>query len=392
MLVIGLMSGTSADGVDAVLLELVGAPSALRWTLRAHLHQPHPPALRDDILRASRPGTSSPEYLCAINFAIAERFAGAVLYLCRQAGVAPSAVDLIGSHGQTIWHIPGASTLQLGEPAILAECIGITTIANFRPRDIAAGGQGAPLVAYVDQLLFSHPSLSRVCLNIGGIANITWLPARSQSDQQVLAYDTGPGNCLLDDAVSYLSGGRLTYDLDGALALAGCVCEDLLQQWIDAEPYFALAPPKTTGRELFSREYMLRLLASARAAGLTDADFMATLSAFTTRAIVNAMYAFLPRLPDELILSGGGARNPALVRGLIAGLPQTLMRESGDVGMPSDAKEAAAFAVLAYESWHNRPGNLPSATGAAHPVVLGSITPGSNYRTLLDKTLSDIQV
>ena len=387
MLIIGLMSGTSADGTDAALLQLEGEPPAISWRLLAHTSTPHPAALRRAILQAYQPEHSSSEWLCALNVHLAEQFAQAAADLCRQAGVSPQKVDLIGSHGQTVWHTPGQATLQLGEPAILAERTGITTISNFRPRDIAAGGQGAPLVGWVDRLLFTHPTLNRVCLNIGGIANITWLPAVSAGDDTVLAFDTGPGNCLLDLAAAQFSNGALTFDQGGRMAAAGQVDESLLAAWLAAEPYFNQHPPKTTGRELFSPAYLTRLLGQGQLTGLTTADFMATLTAFTARSIQEAIQHFLPGTPAQIILSGGGAENPVLFTMLQASLPGVEWVDPAQLGLPASAKEAAAFAVLAYETWHARPSNLASATGARHPVVLGSITPGDNYCELLAKTI-----
>ncbi len=383
MIVVGLMSGTSADGVDAAVVRLDGAPPALEWKLLAHTHSPHPPALRDEIFACFRPETGNVERLCALNFSLGRAFAAAALYAIVAAGLTPTQAALIGSHGQTVWHIPdgrAASTLQIGEPAVIAELTGITTVSNFRTRDMAAGGQGAPLVARVDALLFGHGRLHRALQNIGGIANVTWVPAGDA--EAALAFDTGPGNMLIDDAAQRATGGALDYDRDGTLAAAGRVDEGWLAELL-AHPYFRRPPPKTTGRELFGRQYGAELWARGQARGLRGEDIIATLTALTARSIAAAYRNFLPAFPDEVIVSGGGARNPVLLRQLAFALaevagsqPAPRVVTSDELGLPVEAKEAVAFAVLAYETWHGRPGNLPAATGARRPVVLGSITPG----------------
>lgn len=383
MIVVGLMSGTSADGVDAAVVRLDGAPPALEWKLLAHTHSPHPPALRDEIFACFRPETGNVERLCALNFSLGRAFAAAALDAIVAAGLTPTQADLIGSHGQTVWHIPdgrAASTLQIGEPAVIAELTGITTVSNFRTRDMAAGGQGAPLVARVDALLFGHERLHRALQNIGGIANVTYVPPGDA--EAALAFDTGPGNMLIDDAAQRATGGALDYDRDGALAAAGRVDEGWLAELL-AHLYFRRPPPKTTGRELFGRQYGAELWARGQARGLRGEDIIATLTALTARSIAAAYRDFLPAFPDEVIVSGGGARNPVLMAQLAAALTEAAgpcgaprVVTSHELGLPVEAKEAVAFAVLAYETWHGRPGNLPAATGARRPVVLGSITPG----------------
>ncbi len=383
MLVLGLMSGTSTDGVDAAMVALEGAPPGLHWEVRAHSHIPLPAALRDEIFACFRPASSDVERLCRLNFALGHAFADAALHAIADAGLTPAQVDLIGSHGQTLWHNPlgpQASTLQLGEPAVIAERTGIPVVSNFRTRDMAAGGQGAPLVAYVDALLLTHPTLTRAVQNIGGIANVTYLPPR-KSDlgsgwlaQGVMAFDTGPGNMLIDDAAARATDGRLAFDRDGELASAGQV-DDIWLEELLADPYFKKSPPKTTGRERFGRQYGAKLWQEGCARDLTPCDIVATLTAFTASSIARAYRNFLPHLPDEVIVSGGGAHNPVLMARLREALPQSIrVRFSDEVGLKIEAKEAVAFAVLAYETWHRRPGNLPSATGASHPVILGSIT------------------
>ncbi len=392
MLVLGLMSGTSADGVDAALVELSGAPPDLSWRIVQLTSMPYPPDLRAELFTCFRPEKGTVDRLCALNFALGRAFADAAMACIRAAGLQPDDVHLIGSHGQTLWHIPAgddASTLQLGEPAVIAEATGITVISNFRTRDMAAGGQGAPLVSYVDALLFSHPTLTRTALNIGGIANFTYLPphhplptpdshssgGKTGEPSIAFAFDTGPGNMLIDDAVQRLTDGAQRYDHDGIIAARGRVHDALLAELM-SHPYLAQRPPKTTGREMFGAQFGAHVWQRGMALGLNGEDVVATLTMFTAASIAQAHHAFLPRLPDEVIVSGGGARNPTLMRFLEQALAPARVCASDAMGMPAEAKEAIAFAVLAYETWHGRPGNLPSATGARHPVVLGNITPG----------------
>lgn len=388
------MSGTSADGVDAALVELNGAPPNLSWRIIHLASMPYPPDLRDELFACFRPESGTVDRLCALNFALGRAFADAALACVHNAGLQPGDVQLIGSHGQTLWHIPvgeRASTLQLGEAAVIAEATGIPVVSNFRTRDMAAGGQGAPLVAYVDTLLFGHPSLTRTALNIGGIANFTYLPPPSPlptppssksgvgSGEGAFAFDTGPGNMLIDDAVRRLTGGAQSYDRDGTIAARGRVHDGLLAELM-AHPYLAQRPPKTTGRETFGAQFGAQVWQRGAALGLSGEDLVATLTMFTAASIAQAHRAFLPHLPDEVIVSGGGARNATLMRFLAQALAPARVRTSDELGLPAEAKEAVAFAVLAYETWHGRPGNLPAATGARRPVVLGSITPGRPAR------------
>jgi anhydro-N-acetylmuramic acid kinase len=389
MKIVGLMSGTSADGIDAALCEVEGAPPRLSARLIHTLATPYTPDLRDRILNACRPAGADSRELCLLNADLAEAFAAAVLRLLDEAGTRPQDVDLIGSHGQTVWHEVGAegrvqATLQIVAPGVLAERTGITTLADFRVRDVAAGGQGAPLTSYVDWLLLRHPAHWRAVQNIGGMGNVTLLPPLGE-ERLPLAFDTGPGNALIDAAVTHFTGGRLTYDLDGGLASLGRVDEEWLGALLQ-HSYFQRRPPKTTGRELFGVGYAHQLITEGTARGLNATSIVATLTALTAWSIADSYRAFAPVPPAEVILGGGGARNPALVGMLRAALPAASVLTHEDVGLDSDFKEALVFAVLAYESWHHRPGTLPAFTGAAHPSVLGQITPGVNYPALCRRT------
>jgi anhydro-N-acetylmuramic acid kinase len=377
MIVIGLMSGTSADGTDVSIVELDGAPPDLRWRLRHHTTVPHPAELRAEILAAPQPQTGTVDRLCRLNVMLGEQFAAAVFTGLTEAGLTTEAIDLIGSHGQTVWHAPDEplpGTLQLGEAAIIAERTGIPVINNFRARDMAAGGQGAPLVPYIDLLMFGHADQFRAAQNIGGIGNVTFLPPFNRPDLSPLAFDTGPGNVLLDEAAARITNGDWTYDHDGELAAEGHIDSALLAELL-AQPYFQRKPPKSTGRELFNRAYAQAVWDRAAERSLSPTDVIATLTAFTAHSIAQAYRDFLPHPPAEVIVSGGGAANPTLMTMLQQALAPAILRLSDDLGVSSPAKEALAFAILAYETWHRRPGNLPAATGAHRAVILGQITP-----------------
>jgi anhydro-N-acetylmuramic acid kinase len=384
------MSGTSADGVGAAIVD-IGRDrrgGIARVTLLAHGTFAYAPALRRAVLDLFRPATGRVDDICHLNFALGEAFAAAVIGLAKRAGVPLGSIDLVGSHGQTIWHIPQGrrsgrgrirSTLQIGEPAVIAERTGVTTVADFRPGDVAAGGQGAPLVPYADHVLFADRRRSRAVQNIGGIANVTYLPAGGGIGD-ILAFDTGPGNMIIDRVVCRATAGRRTYDKDGHMAAGGTVQPDLLARLMK-HPYLRRRPPKTTGREEFGTQFTDALYDGARRRALAPKDVAATATMFTAASIADAYARFLPGPVDEVILCGGGARNATLVdmlrRELRRRMPRSpAVRLMDELGLNADAKEAVSFAILAAATIRGQAGNVPSATGASRPAVLGKIVPG----------------
>lgn len=382
--VIGLISGTSADGIDAALCEIDGEPPHLTARIIRAETIAYAPDLRERVLAAMRPGKADAHAICVLNAEIAEAFAAAA----RQ--IAPDGADLIGSHGQTVWHQVEpdghvSATLQLGEASVIAERTGVTVVSNLRARDVAAGGQGAPLVGYLDWLLLRHPTAWRAAQNIGGIGNVTLLPPLSMPDAQMICFDTGPGNALIDTLITLMTDGAQPYDDGGRFAAEGQVDAGWLDQLMQ-HPYFRQPPPKTTGRELFGSDYATQLLAEGRSRGLDDASISATITALTAESIADAMCRFSPAPVADCILGGGGRHNATLVSMLRERLSATTVSRSEDHGIDGDFKEALLFAVLAYETWHNRVGSLPEQTGARHASVLGQITPGANYRDLIART------
>lgn len=386
MKVIGLMSGTSADGVDAALVEIV--PEADRPALRLLAWDTfaYPPDLRERILAAAAGGST--EEICHLNAYLGELFAEAAAGVARQAGTPLHEVDLIGSHGQTIHHLPAPrregghavrSSLQIGEPAVIAERTGVTTIADFRPRDLAAGGEGAPLTPIAHHALFARPDRGRAVLNLGGIANVTVLPAGGPPSA-VAGFDTGPGNVLLDEFVRGTGLSDAGYDRDGRLAAAGRVRPDLLEQLL-RHPFIRRPPPKSTGRETFGPAFVAAFRQRLRAAAVDDLDGLATLAAFTIEAVVGNLREFVfPRTPiHEVVAAGGGARNAFLMRYLAQALPECRVLPSEEVGFPGRALEAVTFAWLAYLTAGGQAGNLPAVTGARGPRVLGCIVPGKGF-------------
>jgi anhydro-N-acetylmuramic acid kinase len=379
MRVAGLMSGTSVDGVDVAIVDIDGG----KVRLVAFDVFAHKPALRREILSLCDPAGARIDLICHLNHVLGEVFADAVIKLCNRSGIARDSIDLIGSHGQTIWHQPEGrryggrtirSTLQIGEPSVIAQRTGITTVADFRPRDMAAGGQGAPLVPYADYVLFRDMKVSRAVQNIGGIANVTFLPRACRRDD-ILAFDTGPGNMVIDGIVRIISGGRRHYDRGGVKAAKGNVDETLLREMLK-HPFLRRKPPKSTGREEFGQAYGEWFSCRARKRALAPDDMVATVTAFTACTIADAYRKFLPAMPDEMILGGGGAHNRTLVRMLRRELAAVKIRTTDEFGIDVDAREAVAFAILAWATIRETANNIPSATGAAEPVVLGKIVPG----------------
>ena len=382
-LVIGLMSGTSVDGIDAALVRIHGKGHGIRVETVGFATYPFPSTVRQRIFELFDPATGSVDKVCEMNFVVGEAFADAALKVAAACGVRIQDVDLIGSHGQTIYHRPrvgregpwaGRSTLQIGEPAVITERTGVTTVADFRTRDIAAGGQGAPLVPYVDYLLFTHPEISRAVQNIGGIGNVTYLP-KDAGALMVTAFDTGPGNMIIDGAMTVLTSGQMPYDRDGLWASRGRVEPGMLLELM-THPFIHLDPPKTTGREEFGMQFTRPVVEKWRDR-MSDYDVITTITAFTAESISFAYRRFLGPV-DEIVLGGGGCHNPVLVEMIRERLPSTRLRRHEDFGISSDAKEAIAFAVLASETMYGNTGNLPGATGARKQVVLGKISPGGN--------------
>jgi anhydro-N-acetylmuramic acid kinase len=377
-LIVGLMSGTSADGVDAALCEVSGAGEQTQVKLLAFINRPFPRVLRERIFALGEADTSE---LSELDVLIGECFGEATRAVCSQAGVALSSVHLVASHGQTAAHRPRSqgqigATLQIGQAAVIAERTGLPVISDFRSRDVAAGGEGAPLVPLVDHFLLRAPGRRRAIQNIGGIANVTLVGGPLD---QLIAFDNGPGNMCLDAVARAASRGQESYDVDGRRAARGRVDAALLAE-LHRHPYLAQPPPKSTGRELFGRGFVYPLLDrwKARTPSVPDGnpldDLLATLTRFTAEAIARSYREHLPAAPDEVYLCGGGAHNQTLVghlRELCAPAP---VKDTGTLAIDPDAKEAIAFAVLGNETLFGRPGNIPRATGALGPRVLGKIT------------------
>lgn len=376
----GLMSGTSLDGIDAAIIDIAARGQRATVKVVAFETIPWPLSVRQDLLRLCTPGAATTADICHFNFLVGHLFADALIRTCRKHRIALGSIDLVGSHGQTVWHQPNGrrfgrtiipSTLQIGEPAVIAQLTGIPTVADFRTADIAAGGQGAPLVPFSDFVLFRHPSKSRAIQNIGGIGNVTYLPAQCTIND-ILAFDTGPGNMVIDGLVSLLTKGKHAFDPDGRFAAKGTVNRELLAQMV-RHPFFRKRPPKSTGREEFGIFYCHEILKQARRSRLRDEDLLATATGFTVWTIADAYRRFLPKLPDEIYLAGGGTHNRTLVRMFADLLPEIPIRNTDILGIPIDAREAIAFAILARATALGRPNNVPSATGAKRPVILGKL-------------------
>ena len=390
MRIIGLLSGTSTDGIDAALVRITGHGLKVRLKLLRFATYPYPQELRRRLIHLTHGGRV--EDLCRLNIGVGELLARAAARIARRAALPLNKIDLIGSHGQTICHYPEPyrmagmrirSTLQIGEPSIIAERTGITTVADFRQSDIAAGGGGAPLTPYLHHILFHNLKRSRLVVNIGGISNVTYLPAHGGL-KNILAFDTGPGNMLIDGLIHQQSNGRRTMDRGGKEARKGRVHSGFMKELL-RHPFLHRRPPKTTGREVFGRERIRKIIHRAKALKLNQWDLLATVTAFTARSISEAYRThILPRGGvREVIVGGGGTRNPTLMRELQRSFGSTPVITFEKFGLDSRALEAMAFALFAYGTVQGEPNNVPAATGAIRRVVMGKIVPGREGITFL---------
>ncbi|MGD1073584.1 MAG: anhydro-N-acetylmuramic acid kinase [Bryobacteraceae bacterium] len=364
MRIAGIMSGTSLDGIDVAIVDV----SKKEVRTVAWLTTPYPDATRKRILAVSLQCPA--QVISRLNFELGELYSRAVLATFRKHKLPAESLELVGCHGQTIYHEGSGSapnTLQIGEASVIAERLGVPVVSDFRTRDIAAGGQGAPLVPFVDYLFFRSKTINRVSLNIGGIANITVLPWNARPEE-VTAFDTGPGNMVVDHLVERLTEGKRRFDRNGAIAARGRVRRELLDSLID-DPYLAAKPPKTAGREQYGEAFVAKLLATE----FPLEDLIATATAFTAATISIGVKRFAPAA-QELIAAGGGTHNRQLMAQIAAFLQGVRLMTSAEFGIDPDAKEAIAFAILAYRTWRREPGNLPSCTGARKAVVLGKVT------------------
>lgn len=377
-LVVGLMSGTSADGIDAALVQITGNGVSTRIKQIDYGTYQYPKGFHELLLSNSLRGTGSVDLLCELNVLVAHFFADAVKKIARKAGIRLSAIDLIGSHGQTVHHLPipkkvfgtnVRSTLQIGDPSTIAQLTGVPTVGDFRMADMAAGGEGAPLVPYFDFLLFRSKTKNRLLLNIGGIANVTVLP-KNCSVSDVLAFDTGPGNMIIDALMS--KWFRKNFDIGGQTAMRGEILPRLLLNLM-SHPYFKKRPPKSTGREVFGASFLPLILRSTSNA--TREDLVATTTELTPFSVFDQYNRFIAHkmTADEILVSGGGAHNRAIMEALQDYFRPAPVRTIESLGFSSDAKEAACFAVLANETIAENPANIPRATGARRPVILGKI-------------------
>lgn len=384
-LVVGMMSGTSVDGVDAALVEISGSEECPKVSLLAFENNPFPEQVREKIFELFHPATATVDKVGYMNFLLGELYARAALSVIEKAGFQPEDIDVVGSHGQTIWHEPKASdpdgipvryTVQIGEGSVIAQRTGIVTVTDFRVADMAEGGQGAPLVPFTEYLLYSRPNETILLQNIGGIGNITVMPASAKAEE-VFAFDTGPGNMIIDAVVSALTEGQETYDAGGIRGSRGTVCRELLEK-LQQDAYYSQALPKTTGRERFGVQYTRDILDWQKTHGLSDDDLVATVTDLTAWSIVDAYERYvLPKYrASQLIVGGGGSYNKTLMNFLAQRMEphgvQVCIQE--DLGFNSDAKEAIAFALLADHAVRGRPNTLPSVTGAKQEVIMGKIS------------------
>jgi len=375
--IIGVLSGTSADGVSIALVDVSGGGEQIQLELGGYEEYPYPKELRERVFHLFSPSKSNVDLLCRMNFALGEYFADCIKRFIEKND--SEGIDLIGSHGQTVWHCPRAgkisgypagSTLQIGEPAVIADRTGIPVVADFRKADIAAGGEGAPLTPYLDYAAFRSREKCRVLQNIGGIANLTYLPSDCDMEE-VIAFDTGPGNMIIDYITSHYTVGEKSYDAGGKIAAEGEVNKELLDELLD-HPYFNLDPPKSTGREVFGVDYSRKIIRYAEKEGISFKDTVATVTELTVESMANA-YEELAGNVDEIYVSGGGAKNIHMIESLRNRVEPIPVYQHDALGIPSEAKEAVLFAVLANEHILGIPANICSVTGARRRVVLGSL-------------------
>lgn len=380
-LAIGLMSGTCTDGIDAALVRIDNFGTDTKVRLIEFETIPYEPPLRTLLLDLSKGNSYGSELVSKVNFLLGHLLAEACLTVCKKAGIDPSHIDFIGSHGHTIFHQPDPvlffnrtvrSTLQIGEASVISEIMNCPVVSDFRVRDMAAGGQGAPLVPYTEYLLYGKKGKNIALQNIGGIGNITFLPADGDINN-IIAFDTGPGNMIIDALADIYTNHRLTYDKEGRIAASGTVQEELLEYLLRDE-YIYKKAPKTTGREHYGSDFVKALLHHAENCHCSMADIIATATMFTAKSIEIGIKNNLPQMPDELIVGGGGSLNKTLMAFIKACLPMCKVITNEDLGLNSKAKEAIAFAVLANETIHGQCNNVPAATGAGHGVIMGKIT------------------
>lgn len=380
-LCVGLMSGTSLDGIDAVLVEIQGFGINTKVKQLEFISVPYSSEIRNRILQIAEGKFGGSNELCLMNFFLGELFSDTVKSLCKVAGISPYDIDLIGSHGQTVWHSPIkinyfgksiSSTMQIGEPSILCELCNSVVVSDFRVRDMSSAGLGAPLVPYTEYLLYRSTEKTIALQNIGGIGNITILP-KGCGLEDVVAFDTGPGNMIIDELTFRMTNGEKTYDDEGKLAENGSPDDELIKLLLKDE-YFLKPPPKTTGREIYGSDYISNLISLSKKRNLSMYDTIATATKFTAETIKLAVKNFSNEKIDQLIVGGGGTLNPTLMHYLRECIPETSVLTNEQIGFDSNSKEAVAFAILANEAIHSSSNNICNVTGASHPVVMGKIS------------------
>jgi len=389
--VIGLMSGTSLDGIDAALVNISQAENGLNIELVDFLNIDYKKEFRQKILKTTALDKSNIKDVAHLNIDLAEKFSEAVFSLLKKSNLTPADVDLVASHGQTIYHNvedkEGISTLQVGSASFIAERTGITTVYNFRMRDLAAGGEGAPLVPYTDYLIYNSENKNRILQNIGGIANYSYLPANGELND-VVGSDNGPGNMIIDNAVETLTNGKMDFDKDGKMAGKGEVSQKLLTEMMN-HSFIKKTPPKSTGRADFGKRYTEKIVKKGKKMNLSKNDIITTITSFTALAIIDSYQKYLPTDIDEIIIGGGGSYNPYLLNKIKEYKNEKLRKDikvlkQEDLGYSSEAKEAVAFAVLGYQTMKGKSNNVPGATGAQSEVILGEIVPGDDFYQFLN--------